>query len=456
MPRLVISNDSDDRNSRLRWYRLAVCIVAMMAAANLQYAWTLFTTPLTIGLAKPLSAIQVAFTTFVIAQTWLLPASAYLIDRLGTRLIISIAGVLVGVSWIGSGLAHSLPVLYVAYTLGGIGVGAVYGGCIGLAMKWFPDHRGLCVGVVAGAYGFGTAVTGIPISMMISSSGYQKAFITWGIIQGLVVLAAAQFMRPPQAGWVPRGWEKIKAKVQSRVLQSSKDYTPGEMLRTSSFYGLYLMMTIVAFSGLMVTAQLEPIASTYGFNKQILFGGVTVLALTVTIDGVLNGVTRPMFGWISDHIGRYDTMAVAFFLEAVTITTLTFVGSNAILFIVTVGLTFFAWGEIYSLFPSAIADVFGTRHSTTNFGIQYTAKGLASILAAPGAALLTQRFHSWTPVLWVAVVCNIVASMLAVLWLKPIVKRLTRNNVSGGIAESKAASSETEVGQPVPAQIADR
>jgi len=407
-----------------RWYRLVACIIAMMAVANLQYAWTLFVPPLMDSLHASLSTVQVAFTCFIVAQAFLLPATAYMVDRVGVRIIVSGAAFLVGLSWILCAFANSLPFLYLASSIGGVGVGAVYGGCIGLAMKWFPERRGLWVGVVAGAYGFGTAVTALPISSMISSDGYRVAFVTWGIVQGLVVLIAAQFLAMPPDGWEPSGWEQIKSKVQSKVRQSARNYTSGQMLRTTSFYGLYVMMTIVAFSGMLVTAQLAPIAQTFHHDTYILFGGVTVLGLTMVLDGVLNGVTRPLFGWISDSIGRYDTMAISFAIEACAIMGLVFVGARPILFILFTGLTFFAWGQMYSLFPSAIADLFGTKHATTNFGIQYTSKGIAAVLAGPIAAWSSEASQgSWIPVLWVAISGNLIASLLAFFWLKAAAAR---------------------------------
>src|SRR5213596_1955842 len=171
-----------------RWPRLIACMIAMMAIANLQYAWTLFTTDLTKEFHARLDAVQWTLTFFIIAQTALFPLNAYFIDRFGPRLMITLAGVLVAVGWVGAGLVNSLPALYVVYAIGGIGAGAVYGGCIGVAMKWFPDRRGLCVGLVAGSYGFGTALTTLPISYLIDHRGYRTAFILFGAIQGLVVL----------------------------------------------------------------------------------------------------------------------------------------------------------------------------------------------------------------------------------------------------------------------------
>ena len=414
-----------------RWPVLIPCVAAMLAVANLEYAWTLFTTDITKGFHARLDQVQWTLTFFIIAQTALFPISAYLVDRFGPRLIVTVAGFLVAVGWIGSGLVNSLPALYAVYAIGGIGAGGVYSACVGVAMKWFPDRRGLCVGVVAGSYGFGTALTTLPISYLIEHNGYRTTFIVFGAIQGVVVLVAAQFLRMPPAGWLPAGWEAIKAKVQRRVYQSSRDYTPGEMLRSGSFYLLYLMMTLVTASGLMLTAQLKPIGVTYGYDKYALFGGFTVLTLTLSLNQVLNGSARPFFGWVSDRIGRYDTMAIVFVMEAVTITILTLVVARPFWFIVISALMFFAWGDIYSLFPAAIADIFGSKHATTNYGIQYTAKGIGSILAGPGAALLMAASHSWIPVFWGAVACNVIAAGLAVLWLKPRVARLVREQMTG-------------------------
>jgi len=415
-----------------RFWVLLPCIFAMLAIANLQYAWTLFTTDLTKVFHARLDAVQWTLTFFIIAQTALFPLNAYLIDRFGPRLMITLAGVLVAIGWVGAGLVNSLPGLYIVYAIGGIGAGAVYGGCIGVAMKWFPDRRGLCVGVVAGSYGFGTALTTLPISYLIDHRGYQSAFILFGAIQGLVVLISAQFLRMPPLDWAPPNWEKIKQKIQKRVYQSSCECTPTEMLRSGSFYLLYLMMALVTASGLMLSAQLKPIAVSYGYDKMAMFGGFTVLTLTLSLNQVLNGSARPFFGWVSDRIGRYDTMAIVFVIEAVTIIILTLVVGRPFWFIAISALMFFAWGDIYSLFPAAIADIFGSKHATTNYGIQYTAKGVGSILAGPGAALLMTRAGSWLPVFWTAVACNVIAAGLAVLWLKPRVARLMREQPAGG------------------------
>jgi OFA family oxalate/formate antiporter-like MFS transporter len=411
---------SAEASAAHRWRQLAACIVAMMAIANLQYAWTLFTIPLTQSLHATLSAVQIAFTLFILTETWLVPFEGWLVDRVGARAVVSAGGLLVGISWIGAGLADSLRGLYLFYALGGVGAGAVYGASIGTALKWFPDRRGLAAGLTAGAYGIGTALTVLPIQWMIHTVGYRSAFLTWGIVQGLCVMAMAQLLTTPPVAWQPRGWQPDASAARGQSLRS---YRPLEMVRTRPFWVMYLMMALVAFGGLMVTAQLKPIAHTYGLDRGVLVIGMSALSLALILDRILNGFTRPFWGWVSDHLGRYDTMAIAFCAEAAAIVALLNLVHRPVWFVVLTGLAFFAWGEIFSLFPAAIGDVFGPAFATTNYGVQYTAKGVAAIFAGWGAARLVELSGSWIPIFWVAVACDVAAAGLALLWLKPLVRR---------------------------------
>ena len=403
------------KNSK-RWWQLVGCVVMMMAIANLQYAWTLFTIPLTKAFGVKLSTVQLAYTMFILFETWLVPFEGYLIDKLGARRVVSVGALLVGASWIGSGMVQSVAGLYFWYSVGGVGAGAVYGACMGMALKWFPDHRGLAAGLTAGSYGFGTALTVLPIQYLINGSGYQSAFIIFGIVQGVIVLVLAQFMMSPPAGWLPHDWHAPVSVATTKI-----SYTPLQMVRSSTFYLMYFMMTLVAFGGLMVTAQLRPIAASYGLDNYVMIFGMTALSIAMMLDRILNGLTRPFWGWVSDHIGRYNTMGLAFGLEAIAKIALVLLVSNPVAFVLLTGLTFFAWGEIFSLFPATIGDVFGPKYATTNYGIQYTSKGLASIFAGWGAAVLVEMTGSWLPALWVGVVCDVVAALLAVLALKPLV-----------------------------------
>lgn len=411
------------RGSPNRVWQLVAAIVAMMAIANLQYAWTLFVGPIGREWGWSKAAIQVAFSMFIIAETWLVPFEAWLADRYGARPLVLFGGALVGASWIINSFASSLGMLYFGMIVGGIGAGAVYGTCVGMAAKWFPDRRGLAAGLVAGGYGAGTALTVLPIQMMIEGSGYKSAFLVWGFIQGAICIICAFVMRFPPNGWAPAGWNPLAAAASGRgPRQSAHDYHWTEAIRTGRFWLLYVMFTMIAATGLMATAQIAPIAKDFGVSK-VLILGVEALVLAVVLDRVLNGVTRPFWGWVSDHIGRENTMGIAFTFQAVAIILLLLLAHQPVWFVILSGLVFFGWGEIFSLFPATIGDLFGSKYATTNYGILYTAKGVASIFAGPLASLVAATSSGWTPVFVSASIASILVAAMALFILKPIVKK---------------------------------
>jgi MFS transporter, OFA family, oxalate/formate antiporter len=399
-----------------RWWQLALGMLALIMVANLQYSWTLFVNPLRAAHDWSLVAVQWTFTLFVLAETWCAPFEGYLADRFGPHRLVTFGGILVGASWIGSAFADSLPLLYLAYALGGVGVGVVYSTLVGNALKWFPDRRGLCVGLTAGAYGAGTALTIIPIQHVIQSNGYAAAFFWFGFLQGTVVLLVGWFVSAPPRDWRPAGWDP--AVNAPAVRQSGDEFTPRQMVRTPQFWLLYGMFILVATGGLMATAQLAPIAQHYGVDRVVIIGGLTALTLAMQLDRVLNGVTRPFWGWLSDHIGRERSMALAFGSEAVAILVLVSLAPHPLLFVVCSGLAFFSWGEIFSLFPTLATDFFGRQHATGNYGILYTAKGVSALLAGPVAALLVQDLGTWAPIFYVAATFDALAALLAILVLR--------------------------------------
>jgi OFA family oxalate/formate antiporter-like MFS transporter len=307
--------------------------------------------------------------------------------------------------------------LYVGAAIGGIGAGVIYGGSVGNALKWFPDRRGLAAGLTAAGFGAGSALTVIPISNMIQSSGYEAAFLWFGIGQGVVVMLVALMLRAPKAG-------EVTAPAAPAVQQTLRDYSPGEVLKTPVFWVMYAMFVMVGAGGLMAVAQLAPIAADFKVGTiPVSILGLTLPALTfaLTIDRVLNGVCRPFFGWVSDHIGRENTMFGAFLLEGIGIYALLVFAGNPMLFVILSGLVFFAWGEIYSLFPATCTDIYGRKFATTNYGMLYTAKGTAALLV-PLANVLTNATGSWHAVFYVAAVLNLVAAVMAVAMLKPMRK----------------------------------
>src|SRR5881227_3960126 len=398
-----------------RWGQLIFGIICMVMIANLQYGWTLFVGPIDQKYHWGRAAIQVAFTIFVLTETWLVPIEGYLIDRFGPKVMVCGSGVLVAIAWVINSVASSLVLLYIGAAIGGIGAGVIYGASVGNALKWFPDRRGLAAGLTAAGFGAGSALTVIPIANMIASSGYESAFLWFGLGQGVVVILVALLLRAPAAG-------EVAAPAAPAVQQTRRDYTPVEALKTPVFWVMYVMFVMVGAGGLMAIAQLAPIARDYkvdGIPVSLL--GLTLPALTfaLTIDRVLNGVCRPFFGWVSDHIGRENTMFIAFFVEGIGIYALLVFAHNPVWFVILSGLVFFAWGEIYSLFPATCTDLYGRKFATTNYGLLYTAKGTASLLV-PLANVLTNATGSWHAVFYVAAALNIVAAIMAIVVLRPM------------------------------------
>jgi len=408
-----------------RWWQLLIGIICMSMIANLQYGWTLFVNPINDKFQWGRTAIQVAFTIFVLAETWLVPIEGWLVDRYGPRPVMLAGGVLVGISWAMNSIADSLPMLYLAALIGGVGAGGVYGTCVGNALKWFPDRRGLAAGLTAMGFGAGSALTVIPIAAMIKSTGYQQTFLYFGLAQGIVVFVLAWFMRAPDPSF--RGTARLASAEAATAAAAvvRPDYTALQMVKTPVFWVMYAMFVMMAAGGLMATAQLAPIAKDFKIaDVPVSILGLTLPALTfaLSIDRVLNGVTRPFFGWVSDKIGREHTMFIAFFVEGVGILLLSRFGQDPFLFVILTGLVFFAWGEIYSLFPATCGDTYGSKNAAANAGLLYTAKGTASLLVPFSSVLAASG--GWHAVFWVASALNFVAAILALVALKPMRQKM--------------------------------
>ncbi len=431
-----------------RWGQLVLGIVCMVMIANLQYGWTLFVLPIDRAHHWGTAAIQVAFTIFVIGETWLLPLAGYVIDRVGPRLTVSAGGVLIGVSWVMNGVADTLTLLYAAAAVGGIGAGFIYGATVGNAIKWFPDRRGLAAGLTAAGFGAGSAVTVIPISNMIASSGYQATFIAFGLVQGIVVALVGLVLRAPPGqdarSEAPLSAGGMSATLPSRLHDLTMDHPPAKVGREPVFWVMYLMFVMVGAGGLMATAQLSVIATDFGVAMTpvtLFFITMPALTFALSLDRVLNGVTRPFFGWVSDQIGRENTMFVAFLLEGLGIFALIAFATSPVAFVVLSGMVFFAWGEIYSLFPATCGDTFGRRFAATNYGMLYTAKGTAALLV-PLGSVLRAATGNWLAVLYVAAVVNLLAAGLALFVLKPMRRRFIRRSIE---ARARARLADAEM-----------
>jgi OFA family oxalate/formate antiporter-like MFS transporter len=394
------------------WVQLIIGVICMAAVANLQYGWTLFVNPIDAKYHWGRAAIQVAFSLFVLLETWLIPIEGYMVDRFGPKWVVVVGGVLVGIAWMLNSVASSLPLLYFGAAIGGIGTGCVYGTCVGNALKWFPGRRGLAAGITASGFGAGAAITIGPIRAMIENSGYEHAFLTFGLIQGGIVFVL---------GWILLAPPPSLVATAVKPSQTAHGYTPGDVLKSPVFYVMYVMFVLIAAGGLTMAASMAPIADDFKISKipVDLFGMVLpALGFALFLNRIFDGVGRPFFGWLSDQIGREYTMALAFGLGAVALFTLSQSGRNPVLFVLLTALYFGVYGEIFSLFPATQGDTFGSKFAAANNGMLYTAKGAGSLLV-PVAALLAKG-HGWNFVFMIFVTGNIIAALMAVFVLKPM------------------------------------
>lgn len=412
--------------SRTRWLQLGLGLLCMMTISSPQYVWTLMTKPLGAKFGVALPELQVTFSILVFLQAFFSPFQGALIDRFGPRKLISIGTLLAGVSWMLASYAHTVPMLYLTYGgVGGLGTGIVYVGVVGLMVQWFPDRRGFAAGVVAAGYGMGAIATTFPISSSLAQRGLDSTLWLFGLIFAVVGFLGAQGLRVPPVA--------ASSSVSTALPSTSRDYRPSEMLRRPLFWLMFLMMTMMATSGLMATSQMATFAADFGVSKVLVFG-LAAVPLALTIDRFTNGLTRPLFGWVSDRIGRENTMGFAFALEAVAMTLWLLTRHDAALFVLLSGLVFLGWGEIFSLFPSTLTDTFGTRFATANYGWLYISFGIGSVFGGPLAALLHQEVGSWIPVFVCAITLDLTTAALAVFVLKPRRARF----LAGGHSEDSA------------------
>jgi OFA family oxalate/formate antiporter-like MFS transporter len=413
----VVDTVSNPPNVGGRWVQLTLGVICMALIANLQYAWTLFVDPMHVTRGWSLAEIQWAFSIFIATETWLTPAAGAIVDRIGPRsgpgLMIAGGGLLVGIGWVVNAYADSLALLYIGAAVSGTGAGAIYATCVGNAVKWFPDRRGLAVGLTAAGFGAGAALTVIPIRLTIAASGYAQAFLWFGIGQAVVLLVISRVLRGPERPIM------IAAKANVNLQQNTGSVTSAQMLRSPIFWLMYAMFIGVSASGLMATAQLGPIAKDYNISSTVIFMGASTLSVALVVDNVLNGLARPFFGGLSDRIGRERTMALAFTLGAISYWLLAVAGHTPWAFVVCAGLIFFTWGEIFSLFPSTCTDTFGPAYATANVSFLYTAKGTSAFLV-PLANVLKSATGTWESVFLVAAATNVVVVLLALFVLRPM------------------------------------
>jgi MFS transporter, OFA family, oxalate/formate antiporter len=383
--------------------------------ANLQYGWTLFINPIDQKYHWGRAVIQVAFTLFIVTETSSQPLGGYLVDRFGPKVVVCGSGVMVALSWALNSVADTLMLFYLAAVIAGLGAGPIFSATVGNALRWFPDRRGLAAGLTAAGFGAGSALSVVPIAHVIQTSGYEAAYLWFGMGQGTVIIAVALGLRAPQAA-------QAMGFASALVQQSSRDYAPTEVLRSTPFWLMYAMFVLVGAGGLTVTAQLAPVAKDFAIDDvPVSLLGLTMPALSfaLSLGLVFNGLSRPFFGWVSDHLGRENTMALAFFLQGIGACALFLFVGHPMLFVLFSAFVYFTWGEIFALFPATCTDIYGRKFAATNYGMLYTAKGVAALLV-PMGNVLTAVTGSWRGVFMTASAFSVAAAVIALVALKPL------------------------------------
>jgi OFA family oxalate/formate antiporter-like MFS transporter len=401
-----------------RWVQLAIMVLSTVMLSNMQYGWTLFVNAMSHENHWATVGIQLAFSILIFLNTWLAPLEGWVADRYGPRFVVMLGGLAAGTSWVMNGRAQSLQALYVAAAIGGVGIGCVFGTCMGTALKWFPERRGFASGMIAAGYGLGAAITVIPTSRMILESGYRHAFFFFGLLQGVSIFCLGAFLVRPI---VPA----FRLRPTGKILRG-REFTPSQTVRTKAFWLIYLVYLMIGSGGMIVTAQLGPIARDFGVEKHMvtLLGfSMPLLAMAVSIDNLANGLTRPFSGFLSDRIGRENAMLLMFSADGMALLGMAAFGRQPLAFLVFAALIFLFWGEIFSLFPAICGDTFGVKHATANNGLLYTAKG-TSALAVPLANLLVAATGTWTAVLLLMAASSLGAGLLAKLVVDPMRRRM--------------------------------
>lgn len=409
-----------------KWVQLIIAIIGMIMIANLQYAWTLFVPEVVKSFNSTKAAVQMGFSLFIAFESWGQPVAGYFMDRYSPRALLTVAALMIGIGWAGMGLVKSLGALYFLYSMAGVGAALIYSGSIASGVRWFEaSKRGMASGLVAAAFGSGAALFIPFIAIILKKQGYSSAFITTGVIQGIIALITAQFIRFPAKTKM-----SSSSTAKARASASQRDFTTVEMFKTAHFWIIYLMFLFICTGGMIVTAQTKPFGTEAGI-------AASIIVTAATINTIANGAGRIIWGMISDKLGRYQTMFVAFTINAIAMALVPFIGHNALMFVFIFALIMFTWGELYSLFPAVNADIFGTTYAATNYGFIYSAKGLSGIVGGFVAALVAQM-SGWTPVFLTGAVMSLLAGLGALL-LRSIPKPVPSGIKSGSSGFSSQA-----------------
>jgi OFA family oxalate/formate antiporter-like MFS transporter len=375
-----------------RWLPVIGGICMNLALGSL-YAWSVFVLPLEKEFGWTRAETSWVFTIAVVSFALSFVLAGRIQDLRGPRICAAIGGTLVGIGFILASYTTSLVYLYVVFgAVVGIGNGFGYATPVPVASKWFPDKRGLVVGLMVGGYGAGSAIFGPVANSLIGSVGWRPTFQILGVLFFVMGMIGTALLKNPPAGYQPPGWKPPQGATAQRT---SRDYSTGEMLRTPTFYALWVAYCLGATAGLMTISQLVPFARDAGL-------GAAAATFAITIGAVGNAGGRILSGWLSDTLGRLTTLRVMVLLSAVAMPLWVAVRSEVVLFYIIAVIVYWYYGTQLSVFASTTADMYGTRNLGMNYGLLFTAWGTAGIIGPVIAAQVFDAFGDYRYAFYVA------------------------------------------------------
>src|SRR6266496_5982282 len=355
-----------------RWWRVLGGLSMNMALGTL-YGWSVFVAPLEKEFHWTLSQTSTTFTVAVTVFALSFILAGRLQDKLGPFWISITGGILVSAGFFLCAYTHSLTWLYVCFgVIGGLGNGFGYATPIPVMAKWFPDKRGLAVGLAVAGYGGGSAIFGPLANLwLIPKYGWRTTFVVLGVVFFVMTLIGAFLLKNPPAGYRPPGWTPAPA---AKTAATTYEFRPGETLRTPTFYFMWIAYALGTFGGFMVISQLVPFAK----SMNIPAGALTAITLVIGASGNASG--RILSGWMSDAMGRLNVLRLMIAISAISMPVLYLTGANVTMLYVMVFIVYWCYGTQLSVNGSATSDFWGTKNAGINYGLLFTSWGVAGII----------------------------------------------------------------------------
>ena len=395
-----------------RWWRVVGGLMMNIALGTL-YAWSVFVAPLEKEFGWKRADTSMVFTIAVVVFALTFIVAGRLQDKYGPFWVSLTGGVLVSLGFFLCAFTHSLTYLFICFgVIGGLGNGFGYSTPIPVMAKWFPDKRGLAVGLAVGGYGAGSAIFGPLANLkLIPAYGVHTTFMILGGIFLVMTVIGAFLLKNPPAGYKPAGW--IPAPATAKTGATTQEFTPSEVLKTPAFYFMWIAYALGASAGLMVISQLVPFAKSMGIPSAAL------VTMTLVVSATGNASGRILSGWMSDALGRLNVLRLMIAASMISMPLLYRAGNNVTFLYVMVFIVYWCYGTQLSVNGSATADFWGTKNAGINYGMLFTAWGVAGIIGPRIGGVLFDKYKNYQMAFYTAGVLAAVALVFELMARRP-------------------------------------